>query len=154
MRITLTRLLATTDKACSKSNVKYFRKTKNGYKAVASIKKKLSNDIKNGEPGEKVQSDLLTEVSRVPENNTKYRENEMKIQMLSKPLYEQIFKNCPVKAADPVLVAKYSQAILDFQFNHKYLYHYILVFYAAGITTRLKIMGLIPVKQQYYPMWT
>lgn len=114
MRITLARLLAAKDKAYtfSAGNVKYYRKSKNGWEVVASGKRKLSGDSKNSQSGEKVQPDSATKASNVPENSAGHRENEMKVQMLSKSLYEQIFKNCPEKASDPNLVAKYIQQIL------------------------------------------
>lgn len=41
-------------------------------------------------------------------NNPMYRENEMKIQMLSRPMYEQIFKNSTKKDHDQKNIQRYT----------------------------------------------
>ena len=77
-----------------KSVYKIYRKTENGWKVLENVNKNeihkpaisAHNQTQSQEKSKAKSDDLL-------KNRPTHRENEMKIQMLSKSLYEQIFKN-------------------------------------------------------------
>lgn len=90
-----------------KSFVKIYRKTENGWKVIDNAKNNNGIEVASKHEQHKqtpnqTQNDEIKaesgEVHDVPEVNENVRLNEMKIQMLSKSLYDQIFKNNAKKA--------------------------------------------------------
>lgn len=95
-----------------KSTLKILRKTSNGWKVIETKKTHDLPALENGQTP-KTNNDTNNkndEINDVRETETKspeYRENEMKIQMLSKHLHEQIFGSSQIKTADQNIVKKY-----------------------------------------------
>lgn len=114
MKITICRLLPVKGKPFSKTSVKYLRKTENGWKVTTKNKHELheketvaaATQTDNKAEAYTNNKSESAEINNKFQSNSKYRENEMKIQMLSSSLYNQIFKTSPVKAVDPALVTK------------------------------------------------
>ncbi|XP_037027495.1 DNA polymerase subunit gamma-1, mitochondrial [Bradysia coprophila] len=107
------------DNLFPRSEIKIFRKNaevKPSTTVASAVvsDNKLSTEV---QPKAEVGSDnkLNADVRAKPEKNTssEYRENEIKIQMLSKSLYQQIFKNSPLrKSADDNLIESYTKDLL------------------------------------------
>lgn len=76
-----------------KSVVKIYRKTGNGWKVLDNAKKEEISQPTTVVHNQKQYDETDTKDDKILEERSKCRENEMKIQMLSKPLYNQIFKN-------------------------------------------------------------
>lgn len=83
-----------------KSVLKIYRKTENGWKVLDNVSKNeipkaaTNNHNQNKAPQEnKSQTENLSKEEQNNAQASSCRENEMKIQMLSKSLYDQIFKN-------------------------------------------------------------
>lgn len=75
-----------------KSVVKIYRKTENGWKVLNNGKKEeipKSTPVHNQTKHEKITA----KNDEMPNKRPDCRENEMKIQMLSQSLYDQIFRN-------------------------------------------------------------
>lgn len=97
MRITRTLLAA---KAYKQYKLKVFKnKSNNG--------REVSQDVAftNTTNGTLAVDEPSIEIEK-SDYGPNYRENEMKIQMLSKPLYEQIFKNSRKEPADKATVER------------------------------------------------
>lgn len=106
MRVLTSNLLASVKgKFQSKSNLKIYRKTENGWKVIKNVKKAVVfNAIQSQEKHEEVreqhgQEEVAKDEIKASNDEIEdqkqqnYRQNEMKIQMLSQSLYEQVFKN-------------------------------------------------------------
>lgn len=104
MRVLTSNLLASVKGNFRKTNYKIYRKTENGWKVIDSVKKadvfKVSQSQEKHEEvreqhGQEdiVKDEINTTCDEIDQRQPNYRQNEMKIQMLSQPLYEQIFKN-------------------------------------------------------------
>lgn len=76
-----------------KSVVKIYRKTCNGWKVLDNAKKEEISRPTTVVHNQKQHDETNAKEDKILEERPKFRENEMKIQMLSKPLYNQIFKN-------------------------------------------------------------
>lgn len=94
MRVPLIFYSSSVRKYQRKSVYTIYRKTENGWKVLENVDK---NEIPkpaainhNQQPQQKENNTPTSDLSKERPN---CRENEMKIQMLSKPLYDQIFKN-------------------------------------------------------------
>lgn len=75
-----------------KSVVKIYRKTENGWKVLDNAKKEekiKSTSVHNQTKNEEINA----KDDEIPNERPKCRENEMRIQMLSQSLYDQIFRN-------------------------------------------------------------
>lgn len=87
-----------------KTNYKIYRKTENGWKVIDNVKKAdVFKAIHSQEKYEEVHEQRGQELAsndEIDQKQPKYRQNEMKIQMLSQPLYEQIFKNSTKQKLD------------------------------------------------------
>lgn len=100
-----------------KSNYKIYRKTENGWKIIDNVKKAdVLKAIQNQEKHEEVheqrgpeipKDEIKTSNVEIDQKQPNYRQNEMKIQMLSKPLYEQIFKNRTKDKLDGQKIARF-----------------------------------------------
>lgn len=79
-----------------KSVYKIYRKTENGWKVLKDVNKHEIHKpaaIAHNQSQSQSQEKSKAKSVDLPKDRTNHRENEMKIQMLSKSLYEQIFKN-------------------------------------------------------------
>lgn len=103
MRLTLSQLNLVKKGIRSKSQIKVFRKSAKGWEMISD--KDLIVESTNATQTQLSKSDLKEETQN-DENGPDYRQNEMKIQMLSKPLYEQVFKNCVKSSPNNELVNK------------------------------------------------
>lgn len=87
-----------------KTNYKIYRKTENGWKVIDNVKKAdVFKAIQSQEKYEEVHEQRGQELAsndEIDQKQPNYRQNEMKIQMLSQPLYEQIFKNSSKQKLD------------------------------------------------------
>lgn len=82
----------TVKNAYKKSVYRIFRKTNNGWKVLNDVdKSEIHMPVKNSQ--QKQCKNNTQNVAETSNDGPSCRENEMKIQMLSKSLYEQIFKN-------------------------------------------------------------
>lgn len=82
-----------------KSVVKIYRKTENGWKVLNNEKKEeipKSISVHNQTKREEIKA----KNDEMPKNRPDCRENEMKIQMLSQSLYDQIFRNSKKNTPD------------------------------------------------------
>ena len=100
MRVLSNNLLASVKgKFRAKTNYKIYRKTENGWKTIDNVKKAdVFRAIQSQEEyveihEQRAQEIVNDEIKTSNDVEPNYRQNEMKIQMLSQPLYEQIFKN-------------------------------------------------------------
>lgn len=105
MRVLSNNLLASVKQTLQrKSNYKIYRETENGWKVIDNVKKanvlKAMQSQENhdevheqlGQDGS-AQDEIKSSNDEIEQARPNYRQNEMKIQMLSQSLYEQIFKN-------------------------------------------------------------
>ncbi|KAJ6637012.1 DNA polymerase subunit gamma-1, mitochondrial [Pseudolycoriella hygida] len=106
MRITKSHLLKWTtikDDFFPSSQTKVYRKN-----VEIKTKEKLASTATSTAPQKINNTEKLEQCT-----NSEYRENEIKIQMLSKSLYEQIFKNSPQsKVVNDSIVEKYTKELL------------------------------------------
>lgn len=105
MRILSNNLLASVKQNLrKKSNYKIYRKTENGWKLIDNVEKAdVLKTIQSQENHDEVhkqcgrdgsaQDEIKSANDEIDQGRPNYRQNEMKIQMLSQSLYEQIFKN-------------------------------------------------------------
>lgn len=85
-----------------KSVYKIYRKTENGWNVLENVKKE---DVRKATTYHN-QTQHERNNDEIPKNLPNHRENEMKIQMLSKSLYNQIFKNNKQNVVDEETIKK------------------------------------------------
>lgn len=89
MRLTIGLLAGKVAVIGSKSRTRIFRKATGKWEPIAEVNAVKTNDAIEKSPD--AESDNTSR--QKSEAKCDYRENEMKIQMLSAPLYEQVFRN-------------------------------------------------------------
>lgn len=106
---------------------KIYRKTDNGWKVLENAKKidvfkpaqsQTKHEEVHNQAQKVVQQEIGPQNDEIQSGEPNCRQNEMKIQMLSKLLYDQIFKNNPKNVADEQKIEKlFSKFIIHyFQF--------------------------------------
>lgn len=95
-----------------KSVYKIYRKTENGWKVLENvdkneIPKRATNNHNHTQQNQNQEKNTqIGDLSKESKERLNHRENEMKIQMLSKSLYEQIFKNNHKNTPDEQTIKK------------------------------------------------
>lgn len=125
MRVLTSNLLASVKgKFQSKSNLKIYRKTENGWKVIKNVKKAVVfNAIQSQEKHEEVreqhgQEEVAKDEIKASNDEIEdrkqanYRQNEMKIQMLSQSLYEQVFKNSTKNEIEERKIRRFANEIV------------------------------------------
>lgn len=109
MRITKELLASSARKYKSKTfQIKIFKNKSKNEQKQANSEQNLNKAVKPSIP-------IYTKHNGNEESNSIHRENEMKIQMLSKPLYDQIFRNCKNESIDDNVIDRYLLRILNKQ---------------------------------------
>lgn len=119
MRILSNNLLASVKQNFRrKTNYKIYRKTENGWKVIDNVKKAdvfeaIQSQEKHEEVHEQRGQETVINASNdeIDQKQPNYRQNEMKIQMLSQPLFEQIFKNSTKNKLDEQKIKRYLNSI-------------------------------------------
>lgn len=130
MRVLASNLLASVKgKYRSKTNYKIYRKTENGWKVINNVEKadvvkviqsqEKHEDVREQHGQEEIVKDEIKASNDEFGNQEQpnYRQNEMKIQMLSQPLYQQIFKDSTKNDIDRRKVQRFCNKIAAKYFN-------------------------------------
>lgn len=125
MRILSTNLLASVKQNFrKKTTYKIYRKTDTGWKIIDNVQKADAiNAIQGRKHNDEVHEqrrqnganhdEIKSSNGDSDQGRPNYRQNEMKIQMLSQPLYEQIFKNTTQNQIDERKIRRF----LDFDIH-------------------------------------
>lgn len=112
MRITKELLASSARKYKSKPfQIKIFKNESKNEQKQANSEQNLNEAVTAVKP----LIPIYTKHNGNEESNSIHRENEMKIQMLSKPLYDQIFRNCKNESIDDNVIDRYLLRILNKQ---------------------------------------
>lgn len=101
-----------------KTHYKIYRKSENGWKVIDNVNKTdVTDAIQNRKKLDDVrvqcdqkiaETEIRASNDEINQNQPNYRQNAMKIQMLSQPLYEQIFKNRPKNTLDEQKIRRFN----------------------------------------------
>lgn len=102
-----------------KTNLKIYRKTENGWTVIDNVKKadvfkvvqnqEKHNEVREQHEPEVVKDEIKASNDEIDKQPANHRQNEMKIQMLSQPLYEHIFKNSTRNEIDERKIRRFEE---------------------------------------------
>lgn len=141
-----------------KSNIKIYRKTDNGWEKIENANKKdvrrLQSRIKHEDTHNQTQDSLGAEIkasnNEIQGEEANYRQNEMKIQMLSQSLYNQIFKNSTKNEIDERKIKRFCKTLLINSFESQAINFIFRPF--AAIKRHLNRMALNWAKHHCFQM--
>lgn len=125
MRVLSANLLASIKNVPKKSVYKIYRKTQNGWKVIENAKKtdvyqviqqqtKPTNQDVNEQTENIVKDEIKAPNDEISQEQPNSRQNEMKIQMLSKSLYDQVFRNNEKTAVDQQKIKRYCVSFIRY----------------------------------------